>query len=285
MRKTGWETESALLADWFDVHFRLETWRTAFDGRYVVPLAMLLGLTVSQPALAQPSCESLTSLRLPSTTVTTARLRPETTYSGIDNGHESAPGAVSGMFAIGHKRLTPICPYPAVARYKGSGDVNDAASCSCRSQLQGLPVGAVASVTELPFTNGRFEGTGRWINQQAEGEYTVSYNVSGNGDGATRHAVRRLFMKPDGSPPYEETTTVIVTPTTRNRIRVSIASEKGTVEGVGYCLGDQCHYEAMISSDEQLEFTFTAAASRVDGLASSTNKGNFTIWRETLYAR
>lgn len=29
-------------------------------------------------------------------------------------------------------RTRPLCAYPAVARYKGSGDVNDAASFVCR---------------------------------------------------------------------------------------------------------------------------------------------------------
>jgi feruloyl esterase len=188
-----------------------------------------------------------------------------------------APGA--------NTRLTrPICAYPAVARYKGSGDVNDAANFACGPPLQGVRIGA-ASVTGVPFANGQFEGTGHWINQQAEGDYTVTYTITDIGDGGKRHGVRRLFLKPDGSPASEEYTTVLFTPTTRNRMRVSLASANGTVEGLGYCLGDQCHYQAMISSGEQMEVTFTVAGSRVDALASSTNKGNFTTWAETLHTR
>jgi feruloyl esterase len=32
----------------------------------------------------------------------------------------------------GVKRTRPLCPYPQVARYKGSGDAKEASSFSCR---------------------------------------------------------------------------------------------------------------------------------------------------------
>jgi feruloyl esterase len=39
-----------------------------------------------------------------------------------------APGADGAMKAV---MTRPLCAYPAVAKYKGSGDSNDAANFSC----------------------------------------------------------------------------------------------------------------------------------------------------------
>jgi feruloyl esterase len=36
------------------------------------------------------------------------------------------------MIASDGKRTRPLCPYPQVARYKGSGSTDDAASFVCR---------------------------------------------------------------------------------------------------------------------------------------------------------
>ena len=42
-------------------------------------------------------------------------------------------GAECGRARVmGRGRTRPLCPYPQVARYNGSGDVNSAASFSCR---------------------------------------------------------------------------------------------------------------------------------------------------------
>jgi len=137
---------------------------------------------------------------------------------------------------------------------------------------------------ELPFRDGVFEGRGHWINQQTEGDYAVRYTIGDSDGGARLHSVRREFLKPDGSTLYVEETTVAFTPADRNSVRVVITGPKGSVEGTGYCFGDQCHYEADIAPQSRLEFTFTVGEGRIDGLASSTNKGNFTSWRETLLA-
>jgi feruloyl esterase len=200
---------------------------------------------------------------------------------GVPPDHLIGTGTVT---PDSNTRLTrPICAYPAVARYKGSGDANEATNFVCGPPVLVTSPGARApGVTDLPFTNGRFEGRGHWINQQAEGEYTVTYTITDDRERAKRHAVRRVFLKPDGAPLFEEATTITFTPTTGNRVRVAIESDKGLIEGLGYCLGDQCHYEAELSSGEELEFTFSVTPLRVEGLASSTNQGNFTSWRETL---
>ena len=120
---------------------------------------------------------------------------------------------------------------------------------------------------ELPFDNGVFEGRGHWINQQDEGDYAASYTVSDGADGSKLHAVRRQFLKPDGSTLYVEETTVMFVPGDRNSMRVVITGPKGSVTGTGYCFGDQCHYEADIAPESRLEFTFHVSDGQIVSLA------------------
>jgi hypothetical protein len=136
----------------------------------------------------------------------------------------------------------------------------------------------------IAFPKGVFEGSGHWINRNTEGDYGVRYEVSERYDGATVHAVRREFFKPDGESLYVEETTVAFSPTTRNGVTVVITGPRGSVTGSGYWFGNQCHYEAEIAPGTRLEFTFTVAENWIDGLASSVGKDSFTSWRETLYA-
>ena len=135
----------------------------------------------------------------------------------------------------------------------------------------------------LPFSPGVFEGSGHWINKNTEGDYGVRYEVSEGPDGAIVHTVRREFFKPDGASLFVEETTVTFTPADRNGMKVVISGPKGSVGGAGYVFGSQCHYEADVAPGTRLEFTFTVGDGQIDGLASSTNKDNFTSWRETLY--
>jgi hypothetical protein len=135
----------------------------------------------------------------------------------------------------------------------------------------------------LPFRVGAFEGYGHWVNHQSEGDYAVRYAITDLGNGVAHHAVRREFLKPDGSTLYVEETTVVFTPEARNRLAVVITGPKGSVNGRGYVFGNQCHYDADIAPGTTLEFTFTVVDSRrIDGLASSTNGGSMTCWREQL---
>jgi hypothetical protein len=135
----------------------------------------------------------------------------------------------------------------------------------------------------IPFAPGTFEGRGHWVNQQTEGDYSVRYVVTRSYDGTALHTVRREFLKPDGSTLYVEETTVSFAAAPRNGMTVVITGPKGAVTGSGYVFGDQCHYEADVAPGTRLEFTFTVAPGRIDGLASSTNRDNFTSWRETLH--
>jgi hypothetical protein len=136
----------------------------------------------------------------------------------------------------------------------------------------------------IPFSPGVYQGRGHWINQQAEGDYIVRYEIGDSADGSTFHAVQREFLNADGSTLYVEQTTVSFAPAARNRITVVITGPKGSVAGSGYCFGNQCHYEADVAPGTRLEFTFTVDDGQIDGLASSTQKDNFTSWRETLRA-
>lgn len=47
----------------------------------------------------------------------------------VENG--TAPGAIIATHASAPKMQRPLCPYPQVAKYKGSGDTNDAGNFAC----------------------------------------------------------------------------------------------------------------------------------------------------------
>ena len=134
----------------------------------------------------------------------------------------------------------------------------------------------------LAFPTGRFQGTGHWIDQTNEGDYRAAYAIAALPEGAAEHTVDRVFLKADGSTLYEEHTTLTFTPAGRNGFRVTIRSARGEVDGSGYCFDHQCHYDADIGADNHLEWTFSIGPQTIQGLASATNKGNFTSWKETL---
>jgi feruloyl esterase len=53
----------------------------------------------------------------------------------LDNWRDKAvaPASIVGIGDNAGTRMTrPLCPYPQVATYKGSGDVNDASNFVCR---------------------------------------------------------------------------------------------------------------------------------------------------------
>lgn len=134
----------------------------------------------------------------------------------------------------------------------------------------------------LPFEKGRFEGKGQWIDQSAEGQYLVTTTIADGADSTLVQSTKRTFLKLDGGTLYEEETTVTFAPGERSQFKVSIAFAAGTVHGKGYGLGNQIHYEIQISPSLLLECTFTSSDGKIEGMGSSTNKGNFTSWRESL---
>jgi hypothetical protein len=140
----------------------------------------------------------------------------------------------------------------------------------------------VLVASEFPFENGRFEGKGQWVDQNAEGEYSVTTTIADGADSTRVHTTKRTFLKLDGGTLYEEETTVTFTPGERSVFKVAITFAAGTVRGKGYAMGQQCHFEVPISPSLNLECTFTVSPGKIEGLGSSSNKGNFTAWCEQL---
>jgi hypothetical protein len=136
--------------------------------------------------------------------------------------------------------------------------------------------------TEFPFENGRFEGRGKWIDQSAEGEYSVTITIADGADSTRVHTTKRVFLKLDGDTLYEEETTVTFTPGDRSAFKVAIQFAAGTVRGKGYAMGNQCHFEVPVSANLSLEGTFTFTPGKIQGMGSSSNKSNLTTWREEL---
>ncbi|HEY3744544.1 MAG TPA: tannase/feruloyl esterase family alpha/beta hydrolase, partial [Bryobacteraceae bacterium] len=52
--------------------------------------------------------------------------------SGVAPSHLTAVRYKQNRPASGIERTRPICPYPQVAKYKGSGSTDDAASFECK---------------------------------------------------------------------------------------------------------------------------------------------------------
>ena len=120
------------------------------------------------------------------------------------------------------------------------------------------------------------------MDQNAEGQYTVTTTIADGPESTVVQNTKRTFLKLDGGTLYEEETTVTFTPGDRGQFKVAIAFAAGTVRGKGYGLGDQIHYEIPVSPSLTLECTFNCVDGKVEGMGSSTNKGNFTAWRESL---
>lgn len=137
----------------------------------------------------------------------------------------------------------------------------------------------------LPFQNGEFTGNGHWIDTNAEGEYTVACAISDGPEGAKIHKLKRVFLKSDGSASYEEESTVTFQPSGKNGFTITITTAKGSSYGSGYCFERQCHYDLDVSPGVHIEFTYTIDSGRIVSLASSTNKGNFTSWTESLSSK
>ncbi|MBK7548010.1 MAG: tannase/feruloyl esterase family alpha/beta hydrolase [Rhodoferax sp.] len=60
----------------------------------------------------------------------------ESTNAGHRHGayrrEPRCPGQTGSAPGASHAPRLPLCPYPQQARYRGTGDINDAASFSCQ---------------------------------------------------------------------------------------------------------------------------------------------------------
>ena len=96
--------------------------------------------------MRRQACENLVNLKLPDMLITAATSVPEraapapvappagagTVPADRDVRGVIRPSRDSDITADPSKPLTrPLCPYPQVAQYRGSGDVNDAANFAC----------------------------------------------------------------------------------------------------------------------------------------------------------
>ncbi len=132
------------------------------------------------------------------------------------------------------------------------------------------------------FVNGTYRGRGYWVDQKTEGHYSAQYTITDGPEASKIHQVERTFLRPDGTVAYEEKSAVTFQPADRGSLRVTIATPQGSTAGAGYAFESECHYEADITADNHLEFTFHANDGRMLGIGSATNKGNATHWRESL---
>jgi hypothetical protein len=137
----------------------------------------------------------------------------------------------------------------------------------------------------VPLPLGRLKGEGRWSDQKVSGRYSVEFSIERSADGSTALSAHRVFFNPDGSPGGVEDSLTTFQPTFECFFSVSIYYKESTREGNGYCYGGQGHYGFDVDPDTRVEYTWKLGPSgEMEGMGSSTNRGNFTAWSETLQA-
>ncbi|MEW6129341.1 MAG: hypothetical protein AB1757_20035 [Acidobacteriota bacterium] len=134
----------------------------------------------------------------------------------------------------------------------------------------------------IPYKNGSYKGAGVWFDSKpAAGNFTSEFTVMDEGD-TKAQITRRVFFKEDGSLLYEEHSTVRFTFTRFPFFEVTIAYEGKTTSGQGYLFNKVFHYQMDVSDDVSIENTYVFGEDRVELFGSSSNKGNPTVWHETL---
>jgi tannase/feruloyl esterase len=76
-------------------------------------ITLLVVFCVLPASADAATCESLSTLRLPNATILSAAAQPAGTSGTVD-------------------RTRPLCAYPEVARYTGTGSTDEAANFVCR---------------------------------------------------------------------------------------------------------------------------------------------------------
>ena len=134
----------------------------------------------------------------------------------------------------------------------------------------------------IPFKNGSYKGAGVWFDSKpAEGNFTSEFTVIDEDEGKAQ-ITRRLFFKEDGSVLYEELSTVRFTMTRFPFFEVTINHQGKVTSGQGYLFNNLFHYKMDVSEDIDIENTYIFSDDKVELIGSSTNKGNPTVWHETL---
>jgi hypothetical protein len=137
---------------------------------------------------------------------------------------------------------------------------------------------------QVPLPLGVLKGEGYWSDQRSSGRYSAEFSITQAVDGSRVLTAHRVFSDSDGSPGgVEDSVTTTFQFTFACFFRVTIEYQEKTCKGTGYCYGDQAHYGFDIDADTRVEYTWTVDPSgQLDGMGSSTNRGNFTAWSETL---
>jgi hypothetical protein len=134
------------------------------------------------------------------------------------------------------------------------------------------------------FQAGKFKGKGRWVDKKGDqGEYTTAFEIIEQADNTKAQITYREFLNADGSLSYEENSTVIVKLSENHFARVTIKHGEHELSGQGYWFDHSCHYDLDITEDNHLENTYFFSDGKIELLGSATNKGNYTVWMETLY--
>lgn len=135
---------------------------------------------------------------------------------------------------------------------------------------------------QIPYKNGIYTGAGVWFDSKpAEGNFTSQFEVVDEGD-TKAQITKRVFFKEDGSVLYEEHSTVRFNVTRFPFFEVTISHEGKESRGQGYLFNNLFHYKMDVAEDVDIENTYIIGEDRVELIGSSTNKGNPTVWHETL---
>lgn len=160
-------------------------------------------------------------------------------------------------------------------------------------------------MNESRFPNGRYEGRGEWVDKKGgRGRYTTAYEIVDEADNRKTQLTHREFLNADGSRLYEEDSTVTFKviegpfvevaigfrmkktteyPDDRHIVTTTLPSEEKISVGQGDWFNDSLHYDLDVTEDNHLENTYIFSDGKIELLGSATNKGNYTVWTETLY--
>jgi hypothetical protein len=138
--------------------------------------------------------------------------------------------------------------------------------------------------TQLPFSEGRYEGKGKWFDVTGDnGAYTIEAEIRVDKDGIVSHFVLRTFLKDDGGILYEEKSQTSFNLTAESFFDVTIKHGEDEFIGHGYIFGNLVHYEFDVAFDENhVENTCTVSPNKVQLIGSATNNGKFTAWVERI---
>jgi hypothetical protein len=140
---------------------------------------------------------------------------------------------------------------------------------------------------EIPnlFPPGEFKGKGEWRDRKGDsGNYTSEFKIVDETDTTKVQITRRHFFNNDGSFLYEENSQVIFKFSVSPFTEVSIQYGEATTTGQGYWFNNLCHYDLDVAADNHIENTYVFSDGKIELLGSATNKGNLTVWTETLHS-